>query len=419
MNVLLIYIIYKYMHCFFDTAKIKKSKELTAYGCYFAAGVFARYFVGTSDMPIIDFGLNSIFIWLLSQIYPGKQGKKLLATALICGMNMFCGVATLYLLDSYDIEEAIRSGGQYLSYLLNFMCERLIEKFGIKNMRKDIALKHWDLLIFLPIVCVLLLLVLVVSETKSQYVVAIMGVGMILLNLIVFYICDEMVGAYTKLEESALVERQLESYSNQLEIVMKSEEKIRGLRHDLKHHLSEILMMAEGKRVEDIKSYIKNMQMYMTNEKEYVSSGNTDVDSLLNLMINRAGNDLGNFKCKVCVPQELDIQTFDWNIILGNLLDNAISAAKESDDKLLHINITYQRGILFINIKNSYNGVLIKTADKYISTKEYDKSDNSQVHGLGIKNVKRIVEKYNGSIEINDESGLFDVRLILYTHGRQ
>ena len=286
-------------------------------------------------------------------------------------------------------------------------------------MRKDIALKHWDLLIFLPIVCVLLLLVLVVSETKSQYVVAIMGVGMILLNLIVFYICDEMVGAYTKLEESALVERQLESYSNQLEIVMKSEEKIRGLRHDLKHHLSEILMMAEGKRVEDIKSYIKNMQMYMTNEKEYVSSGNTDVDSLLNLMINRAGNDLGNFKCKVCVPQELDIQTFDWNIILGNLLDNAISAAKESDDKLLHINITYQRGILFINIKNSYNGVLIKTADKYISTKEYDKSDNSQVHGLGIKNVKKIVEKYNGSIEINDESGLFDVRLILYTHGRQ
>lgn len=62
---------------------------------------------------------------------------------------------------------------------------------------------------------------------------------------------------------------------------------------------------------------------------------------------------------------------------------------------------------------------MIKTADKYISTKEYDKSDNSQVHGLGIKNVKKIVEKYNGSIEINDESGLFDVRLILYTHGRQ
>ena len=37
-----------------------------------------------------------------------------------------------------------------------------------------------------------------------------------------------------------------------------------------------------------------------------------------------------------------------------------------------------------------------------------------QLHGLGMKNVKRIVEKYNGSMEVCDEGQLFEVRILMY-----
>ncbi|MEZ3428995.1 MAG: GHKL domain-containing protein [Lachnospiraceae bacterium] len=408
LQIAILYIVYRYMHCFFDTAQVRKSTELAAYGFYFITVWLVSSQYGKS---VISFAAGMVFIFLLTQIYPGKQGKKLVAAFLLQGMNILCEVAALYLV--YDRDG---SGPEvyYLMFLLMFVCERIIEKFGIRNMRESTALKHWDLLIFLPIITVAVLFIMLSADIGNQYVGVTVSIGMILLNLIVFYICDELVGAYTRLEESALVERQLESYSNQLDVIMKSEEKVRGLRHDLKHHLSEILMMADADRTTEIKDYVRDMQVYMTYEREYASSGNTDIDSLINLMLDKAKSELKSVKCKVSVPQELDIPSFDWNIILGNLLDNAISAARNSGDKILHIKINYQRGILFIHIKNSYDGDLVRVDGRYITTKNYDRTDRAQNHGMGIKNVKRIVEKYKGTTEISDENGVFDVRILMY-----
>ncbi len=408
LQIAVLYIVYRYMHCFFDTAQVRKSTELAAYGFYFITVWLVSSQYGNS---VISFAAGMVFIFLLTQIYPGKQGKKLVAAFLLQGMNILCEVAALYLV--YD-RDGSGSEVYYLMFLLMFVCERIIEKFGIRNMRESTALKHWDLLIFLPIITVAVLFIMLSADIGNQYVGVTVSIGMILLNLIVFYICDELVGAYTRLEESALVERQLESYSNQLDVIMKSEEKVRGLRHDLKHHLSEILMMADADRTTEIKDYVRDMQVYMTYEREYASSGNTDIDSLINLMLDKAKSELKSVKCKVSVPQELDIPSFDWNIILGNLLDNAISAARNSGDKILHIKINYQRGILFIHIKNSYDGDLVRVDGRYITTKNYDRTDRAQNHGMGIKNVKRIVEKYKGTTEISDENGVFDVRILMY-----
>ena len=156
------------------------------------------------------------------------------------------------------------------------------------------------------------------------------------------------------------------------------------------------------------------MQADLLSEGEHISSGNAEIDSLVNLMLERAKRELGTVRCHVCVPQELDVSAFDWNIILGNLMDNAIEAAGKSEDKLLQIRIQYQKGMLLIDIRNSYSGRLVKSEDKYLSTKDYDRADASQVHGLGIKNVRRIVEKYDGNMEISDEDGMFAVRILMY-----
>ncbi len=94
-------------------------------------------------------------------------------------------------------------------------------------------------------------------------------------------------------------------------------------------------------------------------------------------------------------------------------MDNAICAAAQSEKKLLDIQINYQRGMLLIQMKNSYCGTLIRAGEQYLSTKE-NCAEGQQVHGLGMKNVKRIVQKYNGSIEVRDEGQLFDVRILMY-----
>lgn len=410
-HIAVLYVIFRYMHCFFDTTRAKKGSEPAAYVLYLAMVCLVD--VLPAAMPV-RFAADMFFLYLLAQVYHGKQGKKLLAASLIQGMNLFCEALAVYMLYDCSVDGEYGREVYYVIFLLMYVGERVMEKFCIRNIKEDTALKHWDLLIFLPLIGVVMVFALIIFDEESRYVGSAFSAGIICLNLIVFYICDELVGAYIKLQESALVTRQLESYSNQLDVVMKSEEKVRGLRHDLKHHLSEIGMLADRGETQEIAEYVRNMQADLLGEGEHVSSGNADIDSLVNLMLERAKRELGDVRCRVSVPRELDIPAFDWNIILGNLMDNAIEAAVKSEDRFLQIRIHYRKGMLFIDVRNSYSGKLVKSEDRYLSTKEYDRGDESQVHGLGIKNVRRIVEKYDGNMEISDADGIFEVRIMMY-----
>ncbi len=406
-----LYIVFRYMHCFFDAMRAKKGAGLAAYVLYLCAVCLVEML----PMPrLAAFAADAFLLYLLAQIYHGKQGKKLLAASLIQGMNLFCETLAVYMLYDCKVDGAYGREVYYIIYLLMYLIERVMEKFCFRYIKEDTALKHWDLLIFLPFISVVMVFVLITFEQESRSVGAAFGAGIICLNLIVFYICDELSGAYIKLKESALVARQLESYSNQLNVVMRSEEKVRGLRHDLKHHLSEIRLLSEQGKAREIAAYVQNMQADLLSEGEHISSGNADIDSLVNLLLERAKRELKSVRCRVSVPRELDMTAFDWNIILGNLMDNAIEAAGKSKDRFLQIRIRYQRGMLFIQIRNSYSGERIMSEDRYLSTKDYDRGDDALVHGLGIRNVRRIVEKYDGSMEISSEDGIFDVRIMMY-----
>ena len=84
-------------------------------------------------------------------------------------------------------------------------------------------------------------------------------------------------------------------------------------------------------------------------------------------------------------------------------------ASEKSEEKWLSIFIKYEKGILFLQIRNSYTDRIQKIESEYISTKK-----TKEDHGIGLKNVKKIVEKYNGSIDISDVHNIFDVKVMLY-----
>lgn len=406
-----IYIIWRYLHCFFDTVRVKRRGVTAAYGIYLTA---ACIFDGLQPARLTRFLIDTALLYLLAQMYHGKQGKKLLAAALIQGMNLFCETLAVYLLYDGVVDGRYGAEMYYAVFLFMFLAERMMEKFCIRNIKESTVLRHWDLLIFLPAISVVMVFVMIVFDLHNRYIGSAVSASIICLNLIVFYICDELMGAYVKLKESALVARQLEGYSNQLNVVMRSEERVRGLRHDLKHHLYEIQMMADREKTEEIKDYVRHMQEDLQGDGAYISSGNQDIDSLVNLLLERARRELGTVRCHVCVPQKLDIAAFDWNIILGNLMDNAIEAAKNSADKYLQVTIRYGKGMLYIAIKNTFSGELVKAGDHYLSTKVCAGTEDAPLHGLGLRNVRRIVDKYDGSMELGDKEGIFTVRILMY-----
>ena len=66
-------------------------------------------------------------------------------------------------------------------------------------------------------------------------------------------------------------------------------------------------------------------------------------------------------------------------------------------------------GVLSIKIENSYDGIVRKENDHYLTRKE-----GAESHGLGLSSVRQVVEKYQGQIHVDSADNLFKVGIILY-----
>lgn len=287
------------------------------------------------------------------------------------------------------------------------ICEYIIERYIVKKRKKNTTPPYWNILMLIPGISLVILYSMVSFNLNNRAVMISVSAGTILINLLTFYVYDALMETCERLQE--FFERQVASYSHQLDVMMKTEEKIMVLRHDMKHHLNELYAMAQQNRSPEIVEYINHMQEFMENNKEYCSSRNKEMDSLLNYLLNKAQEVLDKVSYEINIPKELEIKTFDLNAILGNLLENAIYASQNSEDKWLNIEINYDKEILFIRVQNSYRGRIERREEIFCSTKA-----DRENHGIGLRSVKRFVDAYQGTMEIDYGDNIFEVKLILY-----
>lgn len=136
---------------------------------------------------------------------------------------------------------------------------------------------------------------------------------------------------------------------------------------------------------------------------------NKIVDNLLNYILQGYRERLKKLELSVHLPQYIGTEMFDLSIVIGNLLDNAIRGAMESEQRSLNCSIHYEKGILRMQVKNSAKGKALRKGERYLSTKK-----KKEGHGIGLENVRYVVEKYQGDMEIISTDHEFQIRLFLY-----
>lgn len=132
---------------------------------------------------------------------------------------------------------------------------------------------------------------------------------------------------------------------------------------------------------------------------------------MINYKAAEAARDGIRFVTDIQVPADLPVPYFDLSVMLGNLLDNAITAVRNvpDEDRRISLAMKYRQNCLNLQLVNPYMGKLNKRKDVLLSTKE-----NREEHGLGLQSVKKIIAKYNGEMEITGKDNIFDVKIVLY-----
>lgn len=406
-NLFRTYVIKRFMGVFFEDNTVNKKKETICYVLFYVLTVSVYLLF---HYPPANIATNLLGMYIIACLYEGEQKKKILVTLLIYGTNMICDVLAMFSFSNYfyTAGEEYNLIVSYITVLLLALCEYVIERVLKKREKADFAPPYWYLISLVPVVSIVMLHMLVASNLNNRFALVSVSAGVLVINLLIFYLYIKILDAYRKAEENAAYEIQLASYKNQLNVLMQTEEQINALRHDMKHHLNELYALSKKNANADIAEYIAQMQELASNQEEFVRSGNKEIDSILNYMLSKATKVLDKVEYRINIPEMLKIKPFDATVIFCNLLENAIEGAQSCQtEKWLSVSLQYEKGILYVNVRNGYSTVS-KNGDGYISTKK------EKGHGIGLRNIRRMVANYHGNIEIYDIDNVFDVRIMLY-----
>lgn len=179
---------------------------------------------------------------------------------------------------------------------------------------------------------------------------------------------------------------------------------LHSLRHDMKNHLIVIDGYASQHNDRKIHEYIHNISedLSLTNT---VNSGSHIVSALIAEKEDKAKSQ--NIRCEINISTPgINIDDFSITTIIGNLFDNAIKAASECEHGWIRFSLTQTGSYMNIVIENSYSGNIIENNGEFTSTK----NDKVLPHGIGIKNVRKVVSNLNGQIDFSYSSECFSVK---------
>lgn len=359
-------------------------------------------------IPILNFTTNYILTLLVSFGYKGNWLKKVLFTLMISVLSSACDLAAYYIMISGIQEDYVYSVSYIATVVLFWISERVISKLLFRDRMISIKINESIVLFIIPLCSLVLLYCVTRSGIASEYLFE-TGICVLIICLVMFYIYHFFLNHIENEYKNRILEEIISGYKKELDLIKRSELKVEGMRHDLKNHLLELKALSEKGQYNKLSSYIEDMYNDLPNGKKYSKTGVYELDSLINYLIEEDGRGLKDVNVKITVPESIEINNYKLNIIIGNLLQNAIEASLKSEEKRLSLNIKMVNNILLINIENSFSNIINFDGEEIISTKT-----GIEKHGIGLKNVKRIVEEQRGMMDIIAKDNSFTVKVLIY-----
>ena len=185
---------------------------------------------------------------------------------------------------------------------------------------------------------------------------------------------------------------------------MKDEERVRSIYHDLKNHL---LVMESRQNTEETRQMAETLRSRIADYEDYVHTGNVFLDIILKDKAAKAREKQIDFSAMVDFHGIDFMEPLDISTIFGNAIDNAIEASENLPEykRLITIKAERVRDMLLITIENN-------TPPGNHLTEGTTKKDRF-VHGFGIPNIKKAVERYSGQCSFQQEERVYRLKFLI------
>lgn len=196
----------------------------------------------------------------------------------------------------------------------------------------------------------------------------------------------------------------------QIEAQTRYIDEVRAIKHDMYAHMMVVKHYIGMEKYEAATEYLsKLMGFSIFQQGTYEDVGNEVVSALLTARKFATGDKV-KFLVEGVLPQDIWVDNVDLCVLVSNLISNSVEACERLDyeESVVRISFKTSEKSLTISISNPIEGdVNVETFGNCTS------KEDTENHGYGMKNIKRIVSKYNGKMNINCADGLVLVKIDL------
>lgn len=365
-------------------------------------------------LPGIVFFVNVAGLFVLARMYQKNFKRNLLAVALIYFV-MIAAESLGLIVCGYVPKEVWQTGnaapemGLVLQCIIMSILVQAFKKYKGLGQGESVPFHCWGSV--LAVQCLLVYLVLSLASWLEKDALIRMTLLIIFLDFLVIYLYDRLLLSEQEKSKNLLLAEQNRGYEQELKLLLDSQKTVRGIYHDLKNHIFTLTTYLEQKEYDHMGSYLKRLQEETESGMPEVYTGHPAVDSMIHYKSGQAKMAGVAFCVETVVPEQFHMDDFDISVLLGNLLDNALeaNAALQNGKKEIRLSMKILRNQLYLQVTNPFEGA-IQWKGLLPVTQKGDKA----LHGLGMQNVKKIVNKYQGILSLEDKDCVFTAKMMLY-----
>ncbi|MGN0593877.1 MAG: GHKL domain-containing protein [Hominimerdicola sp.] len=268
--------------------------------------------------------------------------------------------------------------------------------------------------VILPIITfgIIFLSFIIATDGKTSHSamisLGVISVAMVFVSVLVMSLM--LKAAYSNRVESQnyIMKKQQEQYRERIIEANKSLEEIAVIRHDMKNKILCIGELLKNENYNEAIQICSEVKYQLEKATVLFNTDNPYLNSILNITYKKAKEN--NIDIKITVTCSFQgIGSTDIVALVGNVCDNAIEYLSSIEgERKLELKLFKKGSYYFISAKNNIVESVLHKNPKLKSTK-----NDKVFHGLGIKNIRTIAKKYQGSVDISEIDSSFLINIML------